>query len=102
MGKGSSSNDKGIKLQEEALAESKKQNASMLALLQTQVNQAATLKLPKAQPAMPLPDLSGSDAVAQMQENQRNLQRRQGLGATRIAGQPPLRTAFGTPFLPAA
>lgn len=101
MSKGSSSNSDAIKLQRESLAESKIQNRQTLALLQSQVDNAKSLKLPKLAPPMPLPQQSSADNVAFLQETRRNLMKRSGLEQTRIVPQQPqtpLRSAFGTPM----
>lgn len=101
MGKGSPDNSAAIDLQKQSLAQSAVQNKQMLALLQTQVDAAKTLKLPKPAPPMPLPDTSSADAIAQSQERRRNLLKRNGLGSTNVVPQSPvapLRSAMGTPM----
>lgn len=103
MGKGSPDNSQAIKLQREGLAESKKQNKAILALMETQVANARLLKLPKMASPSPLPDTSSADAIAQSQETRRNLMKRSGLLDTRkVQPAASLRTAMGTPFLAAA
>jgi len=98
MSKGAGSNDAAIKLQKESLAQSSATNKQMLLLLQQQVDNAKTLKLPKVAPPMPLPSTSTSDMVAQSQEQRRNLQKRNGLMDTRmVMPQPTLRTMMGGP-----
>lgn len=103
MGKGAPDNSEAIALQKESLAESKIQNKQMLALLQSQVDAAKTLKLPKQAPPAALPDTSSSDMIAQSQETRRNLMKRNGLLQTRLV-QPvaTLRSAMGTPMMAAA
>ncbi len=100
MSKGSSSNDDAIKLQKESLAQSAATNKQMLLLLQAQVDNAKTLKLPKPAPSMPLPSTSSSDMIAASQETRRNLQQRNGLNQTRMVMPQTniLRTAFGGPM----
>lgn len=98
MGKGQGSNKEAIALQRETMAESKRANREMLALLSAQVENAKTLKLPKAAAPLPLPDMGTADMVAQTQETRRNLMKRSGLAATKVVPMPPQRTALGTPI----
>lgn len=98
MSKGSPDNSEAVKTQKELLAESKIQNRAILALMQQQVDQAKTLKLPKIAPPMPLPDTSSADMIAQSQETRRNLMKRSGLNQTIVAPVAPLKTAMGTPM----
>lgn len=96
MGKGSSSNNAALKLQKEQEEQSAEANKQTLALLQAQVDNAKTLKLPKLAPPAPLPTTSTTDLVAQSQEQRRNLQQRNGLLDTRmVMPQPMLRTMLG-------
>lgn len=98
MGKSSPNNSAAIQLQQQSLAESKVQNKAMLALLQQQVDQAKTLQLPKPAPPMPLPQNTGADATDQLQEQRRNVLKRDGLAATSVVPVAPLRSAMGTPM----
>lgn len=99
MSKGSPSNDAAIKLQKESLAQNALQNKQMLALLQSQVDTARQLKLPKIAPPMPLPDNGSADQTAQLQETRRNFMKRDGFSQTIVAPvASPLKTAMGVPM----
>lgn len=99
MGKGAGIDKKAAKAQEQAMADSKAHNAKMLELMQAQIDNAKTMKLPKPPAPMPLPNSGAADMVAQSQEMAKSLRDRHGLQSTKVAPTtPPLRSAYGIPM----
>lgn len=64
--------------------------------MESQVQAAKQMKLNKPAGAMPLPQTTTADMVAQNQEERKNLLKRSGLEDTKVV--PMLRSAMGTPI----